>query len=1223
MVIDVVATTVVTIATRVTTTTMVIAIIAVAVTVRVRVRGLVTAALAAPDIAPAPVGVRFRVVVLELEKGQCKRAADPSSNEMHMCGGDGSMNNKRRRAGEMSGSEHTTGVLHPSSARLRVDVVAADEDPADAEMINKEIRHLEQRIKEEEAEIASRAKQKKLEVAEQEAKIRLQDLEAKVQELESKITKLVTESKEKETRARQNSDENENTAVRIQLEHTNQDPQRQSLVDSLAWTKKQWVFWAGQLANYTNQLATCGSNITATEGELRASIELLQSQKGQLASRLKAMQAARQAGINHEVQCSQEPEENLKAVEQYRKIGQQLKGNDPSLKALKEAFQQCRDCATKTQHRPFVLVCGSSGVGKTQLAFGLPRKTIYIPLVFEDKVDKAESQFIFYPFLSFTQSLFKCVKKDMEEIEQLSICSGSKLGISTASLSKSLWTHAWVKWVLSHRDMDWPWCAFQEPFSVTLSNKCLADDVRKIALNLSKVECPYFFLDEANLKDKEHLFIRNALRVCGVCPILCGTDVNIANFAGSLEISGSSCSMKPQRWCILVHKKSPSICPMVVSDVTPVLDHISSSDKAVSAFLECLIHTARPRFALAISRCILKMDREIALLKGSSYKSGCDPNSLSSISVDASRGSSTGSIATSTTSSSVSRQNSNILRNLVDNVPELLNILSNNLFKWALNSKPSIRGTSPGKAGQVCLFCADCYFLPESPENCPHAPLSSEHDDRNKTGRRQNSEEKKKPTAVSQKRNETTSAKQQFVAMHFAHLDLEEGVHTLKLSTFRELLWKLRIFNPSSYFPNPNEELWLHLSLLGTQKFAPFFNKFGNATTARVAFYDATHPTCGCTAISNASAPASSANYLEQLAGVAACAASRSIGFSKQGLNSTEFLGFFLRHLLREPKTKDGTWNPTQPPAKIEVHPLLHQFCQLLTPPPSPSTPTKTGSDHSGVGASAGGDYASAAAVNFFFPGVGFMPPPNCEWPTALCALAGLKLSTLKRVPNAEHTDIKIDGGIITIECKNKKVETRDIRDMLKRIDKHTRLTLAVCKHLQDRFFSWTKKKPAAAPPPTTTLRTRNTSKSRNSSQNRHSHSSPHSIHHPSRRSRSCSRSRSSSRYGSHSSRPRSNSSRSRSLSPQCAISPRHGTPPAPPATETGNTAIVRVFIDDATGTALLRPIPNFPNPEISSTEHLLVLIETGDVETDPYSETHNPSQPTTKSKTTARGTKH
>ncbi|KAH3765570.1 hypothetical protein Pelo_2566 [Pelomyxa schiedti] len=267
------------------------------------------------------------------------------------------------------------------------------------------------------------------------------------------------------------------------------------------------------------------------------------------------------------------------------------------------------------------------------------------------------------------------------------------------------------------------------------------------------------------------------------------------------------------------------------------------------------------------------------------------------------------------------------------------------------------------------------------------------------------------------------------------------------------------------------------------------------------------------------------------------------------------------------------------------------------------------------------------------------MPPPNCEWPTVLRALVGLKLSTLKSVPNAEHTDIKIDGGIITIECKNKKVGTRHIRDILKRIDKHTRLTLAVCKHLQDRFFRCTKKKPAA---PTTTPGTRNTSKSLHYSQTLHSHSAHHSRHnHPSRRSRSRSRSRSSSygsrsistshsrsRSGSHSrsSRSRSSCSRSsRSLSPQGETrAPLHGTPPvaAPLAAETGNTAIVRVFVDEATGTAVLRPIPNFPNPETSSTEHLLVLIETGDVETNPYSETHNPRSPTT-SKTSSHWAKH
>ncbi|KAH3767979.1 hypothetical protein Pelo_70 [Pelomyxa schiedti] len=600
----------------------------------------------------------------------------------------------------------------------------------------------------------------------------------------------------------------------------------------------------------------------------------------------------------------------------YESVGQRLRGRgDAGLQALESAFLLAHSKVKEAlDPYPFVFLCGSSGVGKTQLAFALKRTTIYVPLRSSGQFD----QRIYGLFSSFSESLISCVNRDLE----------------------------------NHKEMNWPWCAAQEEFDISLSKPCPITEIEGLFMDMHSSEVPCFFIDEADLKEQQHLFIRNALRACGASPILCGSNLNIANCSSSLLKTNTSTALEPLTWCLLVNKKSFTVLSSSITGAQPIFDalcHIPT----VRDFLEYLITTSRPR----IAHCIVKTLLELV------NPSLSDPCHIPQTTK-----------ATSPTNG--------LAFNVIE-VSDFLNILCDALFKFIWNTKASIYLTLEGRIAQMALFCAACHLNSTTANNTPPEDVS-----------------------------------QQFVSGHFAHLHLQEGVHRIDLMTNGYLYLSEILdypFNPTSYFPKPDAELWIHLCLLGTKSWAPLYNEAKRATTVRSAFYDVTHTKGGLFAIGNINAQTSSGNYLEQAASIAACVASRGLGFTKEGLSANDFLGFFLRHLLPPPPSESHN----KPPVKIEIANRLEEFCPCLAhsssskvrDPPTPS-----------------------------FTGVGVMPPPNLTWPPNFLVLQdlGLKLSTLERVADALRVDSVIDNGFITIECKNKVVDTRDLCDILDRIKEHT-----------------------------------------------------------------------------------------------------------------------------------------------------------------------------------------
>ncbi|EEY69530.1 crinkler (CRN) family protein, partial [Phytophthora infestans T30-4] len=211
--------------------------------------------------------------------------------------------------------------------------------------------------------------------------------------------------------------------------------------------------------------------------------------------------------------------------------------------------------------KPFICVEGSSGMGKSQLAFSLggegrkyPRPWFYWPLLSAGE----EMQRVYWNFSSIATAFESVVKKDeLEKLPKAEILNSA----SSFYTTQKLWTYGFIIELLrydSRADVGAQMIRVEnETFEVA---KCGLKDVidARTKINNRKV-LPFFILDEMTPSGeipnmmKLAAFQRNVFRACGLVVIVMGTDAKISNL-----VSQSQHSRTGSHWWMTVVSSFPT-----------------------------------------------------------------------------------------------------------------------------------------------------------------------------------------------------------------------------------------------------------------------------------------------------------------------------------------------------------------------------------------------------------------------------------------------------------------------------------------------------------------------------------------------------------------------------------------------------------------------------------------------------------------------------------------
>ncbi|KAH3763854.1 hypothetical protein Pelo_4292 [Pelomyxa schiedti] len=309
-------------------------------------------------------------------------------------------------------------------------------------------------------------------------------------------------------------------------------------------------------------------------------------------------------------------------VEHYYRTGRAMAGSNKTLVELEKsiAYMQTLKCTPHTD-KPFIILDGSSGMGKTQLAFALNEDVIYL-------VYDGETQDIYKCFTPLSASFCDCVARDSGELHKKGRFPHCNVLFGA---SRELWTIAWLDWCFS---IEWDpvtnerrsrdalplpsrKSSRQEYYPQRLPYTLLEMDIsHKITAGMSRSRFlqkwsslpkkPVIFIDEIPGKDqKEDLaFMRNLCLALDLTVILAGTNSRAVNMLSS----SSSCTdvNKPYLWChLFVRPSAPTVNTLQVSRVpnyTEILEKCRAIDQHLAQFVEHCAVTCRGLFVLAMFR---------------------------------------------------------------------------------------------------------------------------------------------------------------------------------------------------------------------------------------------------------------------------------------------------------------------------------------------------------------------------------------------------------------------------------------------------------------------------------------------------------------------------------------------------------------------------------------------------------------------------------------------
>ncbi|CAK4774994.1 unnamed protein product, partial [Aphanomyces euteiches] len=216
----------------------------------------------------------------------------------------------------------------------------------------------------------------------------------------------------------------------------------------------------------------------------------------------------------------------LKELSYYRERGSLIQRTNTEY--CKTILDRIDEFAKSELPTPFICVQGSSGMGKSQLAFALHGRRPYFYWLAASVV--STSQKIYQNFNAISQEFHHFVALD----NPTSTAKEEILNTMSRTYSKGkLWTFGFIRSLLNY-------CSSQEAMEPTMIHfakeasldvtKCTRRDVLIVIDGMveKKKVLPFFVLDELTLNDVEGnqiaAFQRNVFRVCGLVVILMGTD---------------------------------------------------------------------------------------------------------------------------------------------------------------------------------------------------------------------------------------------------------------------------------------------------------------------------------------------------------------------------------------------------------------------------------------------------------------------------------------------------------------------------------------------------------------------------------------------------------------------------------------------------------------------------------------------------------------------------
>ncbi|POM58233.1 Crinkler (CRN) family protein [Phytophthora palmivora] len=235
-------------------------------------------------------------------------------------------------------------------------------------------------------------------------------------------------------------------------------------------------------------------------------------------------------------------------LQHYQRRGQQIQRNcgDYCAKIL-DKIDQLYEESTPTF--PFICVEGSSGMGKSQLAFALggegrehPRPYYYWPAI---SIGMG-SQKIYQNFERISNAFNEVTRKDNPVIRAENDILISR---SLFYLNECLWTYGFILALLKHSEkQDAHMIRFEEEKALEVEPCDLsAVKAARAKMIAKKKNLPFFILDEMSLNENKDggrnlaAFQLNVFRVCELVVIVMGTDVKVELFQSMpVKIGGNA-----------------------------------------------------------------------------------------------------------------------------------------------------------------------------------------------------------------------------------------------------------------------------------------------------------------------------------------------------------------------------------------------------------------------------------------------------------------------------------------------------------------------------------------------------------------------------------------------------------------------------------------------------------------------------------------------------------
>ncbi|KAH3756361.1 hypothetical protein Pelo_11856 [Pelomyxa schiedti] len=307
-------------------------------------------------------------------------------------------------------------------------------------------------------------------------------------------------------------------------------------------------------------------------------------------------------------------------IMQYFKTGEAMLADQSGQQTLQhfvDSIQNLKEKYWTKYHNndmPFVILDGSSGMGKTQMAFSLNSDVIYIVWSFQ------KEQPIYKCWTPLSASFLECMQRDVGNWIQRKGTLWPFCELMRPS-GMRFWTVAWLNLlqkfqynectsspspVESQFPKRLPYSLLERNFDSIPGPMTIAEFQQAWPDTEGATNKPIVFIDEIPTKKavKELIFIRNLCRVLGFIVVLSGTNSRAINLVKGFEDNPSRYESPPYLWCYLFSHPSlpspPSLGVCWVPDRQQLLEKCHALHRKFGQFVEYCAQHSRALFVITM-----------------------------------------------------------------------------------------------------------------------------------------------------------------------------------------------------------------------------------------------------------------------------------------------------------------------------------------------------------------------------------------------------------------------------------------------------------------------------------------------------------------------------------------------------------------------------------------------------------------------------------------------